>query len=342
MANRLFLVHGMGKHPPGWETPVVATLREVYGRYRVGRYVSFDERFEVVPVRYDDLFTALLEQWQQDAASLTPSDGVSPGEIDGLVGWLRDVDPEDFVWSHAADAMMYRLFADVRQAVKTTVASQIAARLVDLGANETWSVLGYSLGTAVAHDALDMLWTGELPPGGGFDPAELKAQLVMMTANVSRVMETTPPVLESTVRPGDSTDPEAGCFHYLNVFHDVDPFTIPRRFNPPDWPDADAIADDRYWSPEVAHIHQVDIHDWSHYLLNPAVHIPMLRWLTFPTAVTQQEEAHAYATFEPWGDLGHDAAMALRAELEEIAPSLSDVWARLPEIWDRFTELRET
>lgn len=93
MANRLFLVHGMGKHEAGWHQPVEALLREIYGRYRVARFVSFDDRFEVVPIGYDDIFRDLLARWQQDAATIGPlAEGVGAGQVENLVGWLRGVD----------------------------------------------------------------------------------------------------------------------------------------------------------------------------------------------------------------------------------------------------------
>lgn len=339
MANRLFLVHGMGKHEAGWHQPVEALLREIYGRYRVARFVSFDERFEVVPIGYDDIFRDLLARWQQDAAAIGPlAEGVGAGQVENLVGWLRGVDPDQFVWSHAADVLLYRLFFDVRQTVRTAVARQIADAIVDLKANETWSVIAHSLGTAVVHDALDMLWTGTLPGGGGtgFSAAQNKAQLVMMVSNVSRVLETSPDVYESTVRPGDAFDAGAGCFHFLNARHRYDPFALPRRFDPLAWPRPDSIALGRYLPVEVDHIHQSNVHSLEHYLANPRVHVPMLRCLTFERAVSQDEEEAALAAFPPFGTLGEDTAFDLKGKLEDLLPAVSDRWPRFAEIWDLF------
>lgn len=340
MPDRLFLVHGMGKHEVGWEKPIVALLEDLYGRYRIGKSSStltFDERFHVVPIGYDDIFRDLLAKWKGNANALGKrAEGVQAHHVTQLIGWLRGVDPDEFVWSHAADVLLYRLFVGVRETVKTAVASQIVEELVDLKANESWSVIAHSLGTAVAHDALDMLWTGKLPGGQatGFSAAQNKAQLVMMVANVSRVLETTPDVYESTVRPGDAADPDSGCFFFLNARHDLDPFTRPRMFAPRDWPTPGAISEGIYWPVEIWHIHQKNVHAWEHYLENPAVHIPMLRMLTFDTAVTRDEEQQAIDRFEPFDELPNP--FGLKRDLEHLQPSLSDDWTRLQEIWSRY------
>jgi hypothetical protein len=341
MPNRLFLIHGMGKHEEGWHQPVVDTLRDIYDRYRVSKFVSFDDRFKVVALGYDDVLRDLLAMWQEGAEGVGQlAEGVDAEQVENLVGWLRDIDPDQFVWSHAADALLYRLFFDVRQTVRTTVARQIAEEITDLKANETWSVIAHSLGTAVVHDALDALWTGQLPGGvgTGFGPAQNKAQLVMMVANASRLLETSPDVYESTVRPGDSNDAESGCFHYLSARHRLDPVTIPRRFEPVNWPRPDSIAKGRYLPVEVWHIHDKNVHGWEHYLINPAVHVPMLRALTFPTAVTVDEEQAAHAEFPPFGNLSEGSAFEIKGELEDILPAVSDRWPRLREIWDLYVE----
>lgn len=339
MPSRLFLLHGMGKHDGGWEESVVEVLRDIYGRYRVSTAIGFEERFKVVALGYDDILRELLDLWQKQADGVgVLAEGVDAGQVESLVGRLREVDPDEFEWSHAADVLLYRLFFDVRQTVKTTIARQIAEEIVDLNANETWSVIAHSLGTAVAHDALDTLWRGQLPGGGatGFSAAQNKAQLVMMVANVSRVLETSPDVYESTVKPGDSNDEDCGCFHYLTVRHALDPFTIPRRFDPLDWPRPDSIERKRYLPVRVQHLSEANVHGFEHYLKNPAVHIPMLRAMTFDTAVTLAEEEEAMASFKPLGGLDEDEAFDLKGKLEDLLPAVSDRWPMFRDIWDRF------
>lgn len=346
MANRLFLIHGMGKHEEGWHEAVVEVLREVYGRYRVSKFVSFDDRFKIVPLGYDDVLRDLLAMWKGGGEEVgVLAEGVQAEQVESLVGWLREVDPDELTWSHAADVLFYRLFFDVRQTVRTTVARKIAEEISDLKANETWSMIAHSLGTAVAHDALDTLWTGQLPGDGagtGLSAAQNKAQLVMMVANVSRVLETSPDVYESTVRPGDANDPASGCFHYLSTRHSLDPFTIPRRFDPVNWPSPDSIEQGRYLPLRVWHLHDANVHGFEHYLINPMVHVPMLRFLTFAKAVTSEEEKEALESFRPFGDLGADQAFDLKGQLENLLPAVSDRWPRLGEIWERFTEFLRT
>lgn len=338
MPDKLFLVHGMGNHQDDWAEPVVELLRDIYSRYRVSKLVSFDERFKVVPIRYDSIFRDTVQRWQQDASAVGQlADGVGADEVNTLVGWLRNAQvDENFAWTHAADVLLYRLFFDVRQAVKVRVARQIAEEIVDLRTNESWSVIAHSLGTAVAHDALDMLWRGQapgVPPA--FSPAQGKAQMVMMVSNVSRLLQTVPKAYESLVKPGAANQPDRGCFQFLNVRHRFDPFTFPRRFDPQAWPDSQTVAAGRYANLEVEHFHQANVHDLVHYLKHPAVHIPMLRKATFERAVLKEEETAALDAFDPFGG-DTNRALALRQELEDRLPAISDDWRRLRAIWDAF------
>jgi hypothetical protein len=160
-----------------------------------------------------------------------------------------EVDATGF-WSHAADALLYRLSSTVRERVKVRVAKQIideVTKQYDTEQESLWSVIAHSLGTAVAHDALDMLATGHVPgaPVNAFDPKIEQANVIAMVANTSRLLETVVDAYESAVKPGRAGQAGRDCLRFLNFRHFLDPFTIPQMFHPQAWPDAATVSANR-------------------------------------------------------------------------------------------------
>lgn len=339
MADKVFLIHGMGSHPDGWVAPVVAAIDELYARYPNLARRPRAERFELIPVGYDSVFRQIVDRWRQDASSIGPlAAGVGASEVASLVGWLRETD--GFAWTHAADVLLYRLFFNVRQAVKAEVGRQILAHVATKSASESWSVIAHSLGTAVAHDTLHMLFTATLDDGSptAFSPLQQQARLVMMVANTSRVLETAVDVYESSVKPGPAGAADRGCGHLFVARHLLDPFTIPRMFNPVDWPDAAGVQTGIYRFLQVRHVHAKNVHGLEHYLAHPEVHVPLFRALTFDAAVTQDQEAAARTSFSTFGTLGETRGLELQRRLEKVTPAISDTWRQMPVLWDRFAE----
>ena len=339
MADRLFLVHGMGLQAGGWEQPLRSQLGSLFGRHSRLGTGNLDELFQVVPIQYDDIFRGLLDRWQADANAFGRPDEPASPLVTRLTGWLNDAgNDEQQLWTHPVDVLLYRFFPDVRQAVKTRVALQIATELATLKASENWCVVAHSMGTAVTHDALDMLWSGTLPAGAptGFDPQRRQAQAIVMLANVSRVLQTSSKVYESTVMPGPAGQAGRGCFQYLTAFHRLDPFTWVNPFRPIAWPDATADAKGLYQFLEADHIHEWNIHDGVHYLKHPSVFVPVLRALTFQTAVTKPAEAAAHAEFEPFGPITAAGAVTIKSWLEDRMPTAGADWKALLDLAEWF------
>jgi hypothetical protein len=339
MVTRLFVVHGMGVHDAQWVDPVTELLTEIYDSYEVLSSVEQSERFTIHPIRYDDILSDLVAKWQADSNAISKlATDVSATLAEALVGWLKTAGT-GFQWTHAADVLLYRCFADVREAVQVTVARQIATVIND-DLNDVqqcrWAVLAHSLGTSVAHDALHALWTSELD-GNRFRPADLKANFVMMLANVSRVLETNIDVLKSAVQPGRASNKTRGCLNFITVRHFLDPFTIPRMFDPMDWPDAQTVKDGRFVSLRLRHFRDTNIHGLTHYLQHPAVHVPLLRLLANDHGVISRAEAErALTNFTAFGDFPADLAASEIKRLELIQPARSDDWKKFGLIWDAF------
>ena len=331
----------MGHHPANWHADTEAKLRSLYARYNRLSAVSFDRRFRIVPIQYDNVFRRLVTNWQQNAQALGPVAGnLGAGDVERLVGWLKTaaVTDNNFIWTHAADVLLYRMFFTVREEVKTSVARDIATELDNSTGVENWSVIAHSLGTAVTHDALDMLWTGQ-PVNGvatGFETRHNQALLLAMVANVSRVLQTTPKVYEGTVKPGPSGQAGRGCLNFQTYRHVLDPFCIPKMFKPEAWPDPTSEEDGVYKYIEIDHIHQANVHDVNHYLDNPRVHIPLFRKLTYRRAVTIAEEENAIDSFSKFGNVGATVGVRIKEALDDMAPGLNDAWKEYREFWDQF------
>ena len=340
MVTRLFVVHGMGVFDETWVKPVEEQLAEIYGQYETLSSIARKSRFTIHPIRYDDILSDLVKKWQTDATAISKlSEGVSAGVAEALVGWLKTAG-KGFQWTHAADVLLYRCFSDVREAVVVTVANQMFKVInADLTKSQEarWGVLAHSLGTAVAHDALHALWTTEFDGGVRISPADVKAAFVMMVANVSRVLETDADVLTSTVQPGKASNPDRGCLNFVTARHALDPFTIPRMFDPEEWPDAETVQQGRYRSLRVNHFRARNIHGLKHYLSHPAVHIPLMRLLADQKSVISvAEENKALKEFTDFGDVPTEMAKAELKRLELMQPARSDNWTIVRSIWDAF------
>lgn len=329
--DRLFLVHGMGFQPDGWEKPLVKHLGGLFGKHSRAGTSDLSDLFQIIPIQYDVIFRNLLARWQDGANTFGAAEVPASPLVNQLTGWLRDAgNDQNRIWTHPVDVLLYRFFAEVRQAVKDHVAAQFAKELVTLGPNENWSVVAHSMGTAVTHDSLDMLFVGTIPAGAppGFDPRRYQAQAIVMLANVSRVLQTASRVYESNVMPGPAGKAGRGCLNYVTSYHHLDPFTWVDPFRPVLWPDKRAVEDGLYQFIEVDHIYDWNLHDGVHYLRHPRLFVPVLRALTFPRMVTKQAEADAIAGFRQFGSLSQAQVIAIKSKFEDKMPHAAD-WTAL-------------
>jgi hypothetical protein len=290
----LFFIHGVGQHGTKWAEGAdgpIETLKEASRKYEHFKSGALENRVDLVPVSYDDLFVDVIAAWQANANAIDEFD--SDGTLRTALGWLADADEKKFWWSHAADAAMYRLSFAYRQMVRSHVINQLATRIkkeFDEEGSATCSVLAHSLGTAVAHDSLHYLGTTEWGKSSSpFHPTHWRFNHIFMLANTSRLLQTTDEGMmaayQSIVRPGPVEDPASYCGTYWSFRHEMDPIAWPRRFDPAGWADYSEVVTNHY--------RQANIHGLSHYLLNPSVHIPILRRVVKKNAVTLEEEIAA-------------------------------------------------
>lgn len=337
-SNLLFVVHGMGSYPAGWEGEIRTKLESVAQRYAAFRAdpASLWQRVELVPVGYDDLLRGtpekpgLLERWKQEAGGLLAFAGANKLPSVGSLDWLEPLATQDqeFFWERVADVVAYRFFGLIRDAIRVHVARQILDELVPEGATpdlaarsfERGTILAHSLGTAVTHDALSLLGTTRFEGHANvFSPPMCRFRAVFQLANVSRVLANDIPLDGSIVHGGPVGDAGSDCTRFASFRHKLDPFCLVRPFR--------LEADARFNTLRtLAHFQDWNLHGFGHYLDHPHVHVPLLNAALGEDAITGDEYAAALSE-----------AKALGAELEQVAA----VQAELAEIRTELARLEE-
>ncbi len=300
--NVLFLVHGMGVHQEKkWADSVIEKLKDSSKKYSYFKESKLEDKVKFVPIVYDNIISSnVLNKWQEDANAISDFAKENGLEDNDALNWLKNAgDTEkNFLWSHVADVIIYRFFPIYRERIRIDVVRQIAEeidRQISESGEARCSVLAHSLGTAVVHDSLHYLGTKEW--GGStnvFGPTHWRFKSIFMIANTSRLLQTEPKAYNSIVKPGPNLDGGSYSFKYLNFRHELDPVPFPRMFDPVGW-------GSDYQPIVVQHCWNWDIHGFEHYLDNPRVHIPILRALIGPLAVTDQEEVEVVHNYKRFG-----------------------------------------
>jgi len=342
----LFFIHGMGEHDETWHEAGLKQLKAAFMEYEFLKGMNFDELFMSVPVVYNDILKRTRERANADFAAfktavladIEPADTAASSietELDKYSDLIGAGD-DHFIWTHILDVILYRFANTIRMGIDVSVAEQIT-RTISQNAHSSWSVLAHSLGTSVAHNAINSLHNtgfpdapnGPIPP---LDPLESRCNTLAMICNVSRLLQRSDAkVFETRVMPGSAS---AGrlCSHYLNARHKLDPFTVLKPFDPDLWPDAATFSMDRYQHIRPSHLHFESnelprVHDFDHYLSNPRVHVPIFRSILGVNIVPPDEYNLARARFD--SEVRSQTLDKARAALESRMPAQSGNWRNL-------------
>lgn len=349
----VFFIHGMGKHDATWHEKGLKVMSSAWKQYDNLDDDTLEEWVEPVPVVYDDVFETWRQRMQSDfdgfqAALLGSTPDVADEDasqikkisdkLDKIGEWIG-AGEDEFVWTHAADVILYRFIKTIRSAIDVSVISQILKR-VQQGNFKTWSIVAHSLGTSVAHNCINSLYGAGVDGIRPLDPRETRPRVIMMVANVSRVCERPGArVYDSRVKPGEPTTNRT-CGYYLNVRHKLDPFTHPRPFDRDPWPDAATFSTDRYQHIRPGHVQfgkseLMRVHDLDHYVENPRVHVPFFRALLGNIFIPEDEFTKARAGFD--AAQNSDWIDAARAALEPKLPAPGRNWDALVDLFRKLT-----
>ena len=348
--HTLFLVHGMGRHEgTQWSDEVWKKLVECSKRYRHFESKNLEDYAEPFPVGYDEFVRTALGRWEAEGTAFGEFARGNELRQAGSLDWLMGIAGDDagFLLSHVADVIVYRLFRHeagrIQDVVKLAIFEEIA-RKQSQDANAKFSVMAHSLGTSVAHDALAELGTAERIGDhvNTFGTANFRFHSIHMVANVSRLLQTSPKVYASVVRPGSRTTRKRYCSRMYSHRHELDVFTKPKPFEPVTWGRSFRLTN-------LRHYRGWNVHGWLHYLDHPRVHVPLLKSITKSSAITPHQEREAvnvYARFG--GDLENlAAAKAKLSELHALAQGidedneLGENVAALNAVWRGIVELKD-
>jgi hypothetical protein len=323
--NVVFLVHGMGRQPAGqsgdWASKIVTALDDAWGSFDALAGKKREDYVEFVPIGYDEVFTKYLASFADQADLI---DKVLPAnKAKEFFAALGDAGKdENFFWDDVVDILLYRYGADLYRNVHVAVQEQLVRSV-----NERWdkqgktdvrfSMIAHSLGTAVAHGALNRMGGGKLGSSSAFKlGGSFFLQTYMTLANVSGVLWWGEHELyDSTiVRP-----PLPGRAGYvnalLNVRNALDPFPMPKRFSPSDWGDA-------YVELVLDHLQMLNIHAFEHYLAHPRVTGAFYRSLLGANRLPEESIQRALLRFEPLSLVAPNKRAALAQLRDSLAQDL--------------------
>ncbi len=286
----IFLIHGMGSPTDdtfsSWKT-VLGNCYKLYTR----NGESIDDKFEFIDIRYNHIFEDLRTQWNDaidQILSVTSSQNLDLPDEDTLKALTND----NFWGTHIMDILLYRFIPQVREAVRAEVIRQFSPIATgNLGTK--YSVIAYSLGSAVAHDAIHAMYHSHpTSPNGQLDPNDFHFDTIAMIANTSRLLQTDVKAYSSIVRPEKKSNGwTSACRSMLTASHTWDPLVTPKLFRPnADWPDPDTLADGRFSYVRPSLIQAWNVHAAEHYLADPTVHIPLFRFLRYKTWISKAKE----------------------------------------------------
>lgn len=276
----IVLVHGMGKHPPGAITDsFVKNVDITLFQIASAEGKSISELADIREINYDVLLDELRQKMANDATSICnqlKALGVAQWPlsfIDDLASFEYSLGKDRFFNTHCLDVFLYSTY--VGAMIRQKVAKEIYNIHTETEGSFTLHIIAHSLGTAVIHDTLALLYSKDfslLDNKPNLDLTSHKLGSLWLLANVSRITNKINEIqnpYKSVVRPG-----EKGCTNRLvNIHHKLDPFTWPSSFKPED----DGIWRHRkYKDIEISDVTSRNTHDFGEYILNPDVCLPLL------------------------------------------------------------------
>jgi hypothetical protein len=280
MSNKsLIVVHGMGQHTEASvKQEITEALKTVFSRYETLKTKNPTTEIDISVFAYDQYFEDYRKAvgGRSDiVAALKSVSGEFGGLLPGAALEITKLDQsiiEDNKFStHWLDVILYR-FSLLAEPIQLALAMKIAAEVTHKGGANV-HVLGHSLGTSILHDTLARLY-GPEPMDDKLSTVRDKLSCVHMVANVSRLLQSFRKAGASEVRPVLGC-----CTNFIQYRHKLDPFPQIKPFSPTDnegWI-THKIWQENYQLIESSAVTSANVHALGHYLLDPEVHLPLLR-----------------------------------------------------------------
>ena len=353
----IFLVHGMGN---GWTEDAEEIVKRHYKKESYGFLADswpFDKYFKLETVDFNAVFEEYLAQAKEQGDKLEQWPGLKGGLQSGLINALgrivdlakTDPNKNNFAVTHLADVALY-MATNLGELVKNEIMKKMTTYLAEQNFSakrgDKWSVIAHSLGTRVMTDVLHLGFSTQ-PGLRNYG----KAEVLMMVANVSKLLQELPPwsggnVYETQVYP--SAGPLGACWNFINATHTLDPFAIIHEFDPPpDFGDGYAFIDQVYHGMRLAMADTTskEVHSFEHYMEHPDVHTALFRYLVSrkgkagPTNKEMEEARRVYRLNTLGAELTKDLREKLDALKQPWSDKYEDQFAAMFDIWEEYGEL---
>jgi len=277
----LIIVHGMGEHTEASvKEEVNNAFKTVFSRYDSLKSKNPLEEIEVSVFAYNQYF----QNYRQAIADRNNNDIVTAlQEVANNFGGLlqeaaheiakldESITQDNMFSTHCLDVILYR-FSLMAEPIQLDLAVKIATEVATKGGSNV-HVLGHSLGTSLLHDTLARLY-GPEPMKEKLSIDSDKLSCVHMVANVSRLLQSFRKAGDSEVRPAVGC-----CTNFVQYRHKLDPIPQIKPFTPTNdgvWV-SHKVWEDNYQLVEPSAVTSANVHALGHYLLDPEVHLPLLR-----------------------------------------------------------------
>ncbi|MBR7800921.1 hypothetical protein [Undibacterium fentianense] len=286
----VLLIHGMGsfakapdqalgKFGESFVTSINTSLKE-FEKFKKKKITDYVDLVEFnYSVFFDEMRNKMAKNGQTIQTRLAAIQGA--GDISSLtatlIGLDKNFNSDSMFYTHWLDVIFYTTL--IGNSIRVSLGKQIAQLVNEYGQDKV-HVVAHSLGTAVLHDTLHLLYRPESDPENQFsnlDIGQHKLRSITMIANVSRILNhfnhlTSP--YNSIVKPGS-----AGCTSsFFNVHHELDPFTWISRFSPPQngtWV-TEADYENCFSDIQTRIVVEPNTHSFTAYVSDPLVAAPLL------------------------------------------------------------------
>ncbi|MBC3873956.1 lipase family protein [Undibacterium flavidum] len=301
--NVVLLIHGMGSFAKTSDQALgefgqsfITSINKGLQQFSGFKERKIEDYVDLVEFNYsvffDEMRNKMAEKSQTIQARLAAISGA--GDISSmtatLIGLDKNFGSDKMFYTHWLDVIFYTTL--LGNSIRVSLGKQIAQLVQNYGQDKV-HIIAHSLGTAVLHDTLHLLYRPESDPSNVFENlniGEHKLKSISMIANVSRILNhfnhlTSP--YSSIVKPGI-----AGCTNsFLNIHHELDPFTWLSRFDPPQngsWI-SEVDYENCYGDIQTRVVLEPNTHSFTGYVEDPLVTVPLLYLLIEEFDVKQSE-----------------------------------------------------
>jgi hypothetical protein len=318
----LFFIHGMGDQAEGWEVEAKSALEKSH-KAMLG-LDNFNSVYEVIPIQYQQFFTAYWNEFNTRAEALKkiPIGSAVPEILSKVVGFAQQGVNDKNPWiSHWGDVALY-LGTHLGDQVRANVWHQIISALAERG-TPRFGIIAHSLGTRVIYDVLQRAYSDDT---GTTVRLYGKARLLALISNIIRLSSFSEDHLKNNMVVFPSRERDDGaCWRYANIWHPLDPIARIRQFNVERYPilaqalgvhEAEAKPTDVVGSIK-------EVHNLAHYLAVPEVAaciINNLEWITTSDSgpVTQSQIDAYRVSYEQTTVSGNWLEKARQIELLDL------------------------